>query len=514
MSLVRFIGAFFLLLLSSLCFAAERPNILVIWGDDVGWSNIGAYNDGMMGYPTTNLDRIANEGIRFTDAYGDQSCTAGRSSFILGQHPIRTGLTRVGIPGAKVGIQKEDVTLASLLRDKGYVTGQFGKNHLGDRDEHLPTNHGFDEFFGNLYHLDAEEAPEHPDYPKDPMYHKLFGPRGVIKSSADGKVEDSGPLTIKRMETIDQEFAGAALAFIDKAHAAKKPFFVWFNSSRMHTITHLSPKWEGKTGQGVYADGMQEHDHHVGQLLDRLDELGLTENTIVFYSTDNGAQIESWPDGGMSPFRGSKNTSWEGGFRVPAMVRWPGKIKPGVSNAIISHLDWLPTLMAAVGEPNLKDALKKGKMVNGRRYKNHLDGYNFLPYLTGQTREGPRKEFIYATDLGDISAIRVGQWKAMFTQQHSKGFNVWSDPNTEYRIPKLYNLRRDPYERAETDSDDYIIWYRHTLMAMYGTIFMEIDKFLKTFEEFPQRQSPTRLDVKQLVDDAVKGKQGKAPMPD
>ena len=486
--------------------AADKPNILVIWGDDIGWSNIGAYNRGMMGYETTNLDRLANEGILFTDAYGDQSCTAGRSSFILGQHPVRTGLTRVGTPGAKEGIQKEDVSLATLLKAKGYATGQFGKNHLGDRDEHLPTNHGFDEFFGNLYHLNAEETPEHPDYPKDPNYHKLFGPRGVIRSYADGTVEDSGPLNIKRMETIDQEFADAALGFIDKAVAAKKPFFVWFNSTRMHTVTHLSPKWKDKTGQGIYADGMQEHDYHVGQLLDKLEEHGLAKNTLVYYSTDNGAQIHNWPDGGMTPFRGVKNTSWEGGFRVPAMVRWPGKIKPGVSNEIISHLDWLPTIMAAVGEPDIKEKLKKGHRVAGTTYKNHLDGYNFLPYLTGEEDKGPRKEFFYFTDTGGLSAVRVGDWKAYLSQQHATRFNVWANPSTEYRVPKVYNLRRDPYERAEIDSDDYTMWYHEALMAVSGLFYIEVNKFLKTFQEFPQRQEPAASNMQEVVNQSIKGK--------
>ena len=483
--------------------AKEQPNILVIWGDDIGWSNTSAYNDGIMAYQTPNIDRIANEGVRFTDAYGDQSCTAGRSSFITGQHPVRTGMIRVGLPGASEGINKKDVTLATLLKSHGYMTGQFGKNHLGDRDEHLPTNHGFDEFFGNLYHLNAEEVAEHPDYPKDPNYHKRFGPRGVISSSADGRIEDTGTLTKKRMETVDGEFVDASLKFIDKSHAAGKPFFVWFNSSRMHINTHLSPKWKGKTGQGVYADGMMEHDHHVGQLLNKLDELGITENTVVVYSTDNGAEVFSWPDGGMTPFRGEKNTTWEGGFRVPMMVRWPEKVKPGVSNEIVSHLDWLPTIMAIVGEDDIKAKLEKGHKVGAKNYKVHLDGYNFLPYLMGKSEAGPRNEFFYFTDGGNLSAVRVGDWKAMFSQQRAKGMYVWIEPYVELRGPKLYNLRRDPYERAEIDSPNYPLWYFDVMQARIGVFKTEIGKFLQTFQEFPQRQVPARNDFKKVVSDAI-----------
>lgn len=479
---------------SAFAASGDKPNILVIWGDDIGWSNTSAYNDGMMAYKTPNIDRIANEGVRFTDAYGDQSCTAGRSSFITGQHPVRTGLTRVGTPGEKVGIQKEDVTLATLLKSHGYMTGQFGKNHLGDLDEHLPTNHGFDEFFGNLYHLNAEEVAEHPDYPQDPNYTKRFGPRGAIHSYADGRIEDTGPLTKKRMETVDGEFVDASLTFIEKSHAAGKPFFVWFNSTRMHVNTHLSPEWEGKTGQGIYADGMMEHDYHVGLLLDKLDALGIADNTLVLYSTDNGAEVFSWPDGGMTPFRGEKNTTWEGGFRVPMMVRWPSQIKPAVSNAIVSHLDWLPTIMATVGETDIKAKLKQGHRVNGTHYKVHLDGYNFIPYLTGKTDESPRNEFFYFNDSGELSAVRVGEWKAMFSQQHAKGMFVWVEPYVKMRGPKIYNLRRDPYERAEIDSPNYPIWNFDTVMAISGIFSLEIGKFLQTFKEFPQRQKPARGD--------------------
>jgi arylsulfatase len=386
--------------------AQDRPNILVIWGDDVGWFNVSAYNDGMMGYQTPNIDRIAEEGMRFTDAYGENSCTAGRAAFITGQSPFRTGLLKVGLPGAPEGMNDQDPTVATLLKEHGYVTGQFGKNHLGDRDEHLPTNHGFDEFFGNLYHLNAEEEPENEDYPANPAFREEFGPRGVMHSYADGRIDDTGPLTRKRMETVDEEFLEGAQGFIRNANSRNQPFFVWFNTSRMHIWTRLKPESQGVTGQGIYADGMAEHDDHVGQLLDLLDELGIAENTIVVYSTDNGAETMSWPDGGTIPFAGEKNTTWEGGFRVPMMVRWPGKIAPGqVSNEIISQQDWLPTLLAAVGDTDVKDELLAGRSVNGKTYKVHLDGYNFLPYLMGQEEIGPRREMFYFTDDGSLSAL-------------------------------------------------------------------------------------------------------------
>ena len=389
--------------------AADKPNILIIWGDDIGPYNISAYNMGRMGYKTPNIDKIAADGIIFTDSYGDQSCTAGRAGFITGQHPLRTGLTKVGLPGAKEGMSDKDPTIATLLKSLGYATGQFGKNHLGDRDEHLPTNHGFDEFFGNLYHLNAEEEPEHPNYPKDPAFKQMFGPRGVIHSYSDGKIEDTGPLTKKRMETVDEEFLGAALKFMDKTHRAGKPFFVWFNATRMHVWTRLKPESQGVTGQGLYADGLVEHDGHVGQLLDKLDELGIADNTIVMYSTDNGAELALWPDGGYTPYRGEKNSSWEGGYRVPMMMRWPARIAAGqVSNEIIAMMDWMPTLMAAAGNDNIIAELKKGKRVGGKSYKVHLDGYNFLPYFLGKDEKGPRTEFIYTSDTGDIVAIRDG----------------------------------------------------------------------------------------------------------
>ncbi|MCZ6561626.1 MAG: arylsulfatase [Gammaproteobacteria bacterium] len=481
--------------------AQTKPNILVIWGDDIGLFNISAYNMGMMGYRTPNIDRIANEGLIFTDAYGEQSCTAGRAAFITGQHPVRTGLTKVGMPGAKLGLQPEDVTIAELLKAQGYVTGQFGKNHLGDLDEHLPTNHGFDEFFGNLYHLNAEEEPEDPDYPHHiPQFKKLFGPRGVIHSYADGRIEDTGPLTKRRMETVDEEFLKAALGFIDKAHKQKKPFFLWFNSTRMHIWTHLKKESEGVTGQGVYADGMAEHDKHVGALLDRLDELGLSDNTIVFYSTDNGAELFGWPDGGMIPFRGEKNTTYEGGFRVPAMVRWPGKIKAGsISNEIISHQDWLPTLMAVVGEPNIKEKLLKGYKVGNKTFKVHIDGYNFLPHLTGKEKKGPRMEFLYFTDDGALSALRYNDWKVMFSEQRAHGISVWRDPLVLLRAPKIFNLRRDPFERAEHEAISYEKWWIEHIYIMYGGAAVT-QKFVNTFKEFPPRQRPASFSIDQIME--------------
>jgi len=408
----------------------QPPNIVVIWGDDIGWFNVGAYNMGMMAYQTPNIDRIAREGMVFTDFYGQQSCTAGRSAFITGQSPVRTGLTKVGLPGSDLGLQPEDPTLAELLKNHGYATGQFGKNHLGDTDEFLPTNHGFDEFFGNLYHLNAEEEPEDPDYPSDiPGFVERFGPRGVIHSYADGRIEDTGPLTRKRMETVDEEFLEGALDFMDRTTAAGQPMFLWFNSTRMHVWTHLKEESVGVTGQGIYADGMVEHDGHVGQILDKIEELGIADNTIVMYSTDNGAETFTWPDGGTIPFRGEKNTNWEGGYRVPAMIKWPGHIPAGViSNEIMSHEDWVPTFMAAVGEPNIKEELIAGHTADGKDFRVHLDGYNFLPYLTGETDETPRREFYYWTDDGAMAALRYNDWKVVFLEQRAHGLEVWQDP--------------------------------------------------------------------------------------
>ncbi len=468
----------------------NKPNILVIWGDDIGWMNVSAYNRGMMEYKTPNIDSIAADGILFTDGYGQNSCTAGRSTFITGQSPFRTGLLKVGLPGAPEGISEKDPTIAGLLKPLGYMTGQFGKNHLGDRDEHLPSNHGFDEFFGNLYHLNAEEEPEHPDYPKDAAFKKRFGPRGVIHSFADGKIEDTGPLTKKRMETIDEEVTAATLKFIDKAQKAKKPFFIWYNTTRMHIFTRLKPASVGVTGQGLYADGMAEHDGMVGQLLDKLESLGIADNTIVMYSTDNGAELMLWPDGGYTLFRSEKNTNWEGAYRIPMMVKWPAKIKPGqISNEIISLLDWVPTLMAAVGDADVKSKLKKGMQVGNRKFKVHLDGYNFLPHFLDTSIEGPRKEFIYTSDTGQVVAIRDGDFKIVFREQRAHGLEVWQDPWVELRAPKLFNLRMDPLERMDHEAGGYQQWFAEH-MFLFAPAMYKVGKFKATFKEFPQRQKP------------------------
>ena len=420
----------FCCLLTVSAFAADdKPNILVIMGDDIGIPNISHLSFGMMGYKTPNIDRIAKEGMLFTDYYAEQSCTAGRSAFILGQSVLRTGLSKVGVPGASLGIQDEDPTLAELLKPLGYATGQFGKNHLGDLDRFLPTEHGFDEFFGNLYHLNAEEEPERYLYPKDPAFAERWGPRGVIRSYADGRVEDTGPLTQKRMETVDEEFLDATVDFIDRAANDKKPFFVWFNSSRMHFYTHVPENYLGRSGLSEYADGMLQHDDHVGVLLDQLDDLGIAENTIVIYTTDNGVHLNEWPDAAITPFRGEKNTNWEGGYRVPAFVRWPGKVAPGsVSNAIMSHLDWVPTLMAAAGEPDIKEKLKAGHTAGDRTYNVHLDGYNFLSHLTGEEAVGPRRDFLYFNDDGVLVAVRVDRWKFVFAAQRARQQAVWREP--------------------------------------------------------------------------------------
>ncbi len=479
--------------------AAGKPNILVIWGDDIGVWNVSAYSQGMMGYQTPNIDRIAKEGMLFTDAYGEQSCTAGRASFVTGQSGFRTGLLKVGLPGAKEGLMPEDPTIAELLKPHGYVTGQFGKNHLGDRDEHLPTNHGFDAFFGNLYHLNAEEEPEHPDYPKDPAFHKKFGPRGVIKSSAGGAIEDTGPLTKKRMETVDEETLAAALDFMERAVTEDKPFFVWWNSTRMHIFTHLKPESQGVTGIGIYPDGMVEHDGHVGQLLEKLDELGIADNTIVMYSTDNGAETFSWPDGGTTPFRGEKNENWEGGFRVPLALKWPGVIEPGqVSNEIISHMDWIPTFLAAVGEPNVKEELLNGKQVGDKTFKVHLDGYNFLPYLKGEVDKGPRQEFFYFSDTGDLLNLRYNQWKIVFAEQRVHGFDVWQEPFVFLRLPKLFNLRADPFEQADHVSSNYDLWRAERLFALVPAQAF-VANFLQTFQEYPPRQKPGSFSIDQVL---------------
>jgi arylsulfatase len=486
-------------------FAQDKPNILVIWGDDIGWFNPSAYNDGMMGYKTPNIDRIAADGIRFTDAYGENSCTAGRAAFITGQSPYRTGLLKVGLPGAPEGMSDKDPTIATVLKDMGYATGQFGKNHLGDGDQHLPTNHGFDEFFGNLYHLNAEEEPENEDYPKDPEFKKKFGPRGVIHSYADGRIEDTGPLTKKRMETVDGEFLQGATNFMDRAHAAGKPFFVWFNTTRMHVWTHLKPESQGVTGQGIFADGMVEHDGHVGQMLDKLDEMGIADNTIVIYSTDNGAEVMTWPDGGTTIFKGEKNTTWEGGFRIPMMVRWPGKIAPGqVSNEIISLQDWFPTLVAAAGNSSIKEELLAGKSLNGKDYKVHLDGYNFLRYITGQEENGPREEMFYFTDDGSLSAFRYNAWKLNFTVQNAHGAQVWSQPFVSLRMPVMQNLRMDPFERAQHESMLYDKWgFDHLFVLVPAQAYVR--NFLITFQEFPPRQKPGSFSLDRVLEELQQG---------
>ena len=486
----------------------RKPNILIIWGDDIGYWNVSAYNQGMMGYRTPNIDRIAKEGALFTDYYGQQSCTAGRAAFITGQSPFRTGLLKVGLPGAKEGLQKEDPTLADLLKQQGYMTGQFGKNHLGDQDGHLPTAHGFDEFFGSLYHLNAEDEPEHPDYFKDPELRKRFGTRGVLHcwANPDGtqKIELTGPLTKKRMETVDEEFTRGAIDFMQRAKKADKPFFLWWNSTRMHIWTRLKAESQGKTGLGIYPDGMVEHDALVGQVLRALDELGLADNTIVMYSTDNGAEKFTWPDGGQSPFRGEKNTNWEGGFRVPAMVRWPGTIKPGtVLNDIVAHEDWIPTLLAAAGEPNIKEKLLKGTKANRKTFKVHLDGYNLMDYLSGKAPD-PRHDFFYFNDDGSLVALRYDQWKIVFAEQRSHGFDVWQDPFVPLRLPKLFNLRSDPFETADHEGMDYGRWRaEHIFLLVPAQQY--VGKFLGTFKEFPPRQKPGSFSLDKVLESLQQG---------
>lgn len=483
---------------------ARRPNILVIFGDDVGQSNISAYTFGLMGYKTPNIDRLAREGGMFTDYYAEQSCTAGRSTFITGQCTLRTGLSKVGIPGAKAGLQARDVTIAEALKPMGYATGQFGKNHLGDRDEFLPTAHGFDEFFGNLYHLNAEEEPEQRTYPKDPEFRKKFGPRGVIKSSADGKIEDTGPLTKKRMETIDDETSAAAMDFMDRQAKANKPFFCWFNSTRMHFRTHVkadrrSPA--GLTALTEYADGMIEHDGHVGQILKKLDDLGIVNDTLVIYTTDNGPHANSWPDAATTPFRSEKNTNWEGAYRVPCFIRWPGRIQPGtVYNEIVSGLDWFPTLLAAAGDADIKNKLLKGMPLGNKTAKVHLDGYNQLPYLTGQQPKGARKEFFYFNDDGALVSFRYENWKVVFEEQRAPGtMRVWAEPFTPLRVPKLFDLRADPYERADITSNTYYDWFLSQPYLIFAAQ-EEVGKFLATFKEYPPSQRPDSFSVDQIVD--------------
>jgi arylsulfatase A-like enzyme len=472
----------------------QKPHIVVIWGDDIGTWNISHNSRGMMGYMTPNIDRIAREGVSFTDYYAQQSCTAGRAAFISGSVPVRSGMTKVGLPGAAQGWQKTDVTMATVLKSQGYVTGQFGKNHQGDRDEHLPTVHGFDEFFGNLYHLNAEEEPENFDYPKDPEFRKKFGPRGVLKTKADGRggqtIENTGPLTKKRMETIDEETLAGAKEFLQRNVRAGTPTFLWWNASRMHFRTHVKAANRGKSGQDEYADGMVEHDGHVGELLKAIDDLGIANNTIVMYSTDNGPHYNAWPDAGTTPFRSEKNSNWEGAYRVPAFVRWPGHWPAGTTlNGIVSHEDWLPTFAAAAGAPDIKDKLLKGVTLNGRSYKNHIDGYNMLDYLGGKTKESPRNEFWYVNDDGQVVAARWQDWKVNFLENRGQAFGVWREPFTELRVPLLFNLRRDPFEKSQHNSNTYNDWFLERVFVLVP-IQALAGKFLETMKEFPPSQSP------------------------
>ncbi len=501
--------------------AEKKPNILIIWGDDIGITNLSCYSDGLMGYGTPNIDRIADEGMRFTDSYGQQSCTAGRAAFITGQSPYRTGLTKVGMPGADVGLQAEDATIAELLKPLGYATGQFGKNHFGDKNKYLPTAHGFDEFFGNLYHLNAEEEPENVDYPPEedfPNFGKIFRPRGVIHSWATEeddpteqprwgrvgkqKIEDTGPLTRKRMETCDTEFVAAAQDFIKRTHEDDQPFFVWLNTTWMHFRVHPPEEILGQAGrwQSYYHDAMVEHDKQVGQMLDLLDELGIAEDTIVMYSTDNGPHMNSWPDAAMTPFRNEKNSNWEGAFRVPAMVRWPGKIPAGVvSNEIIAHQDWLPTLMAAAGEPDIAEKLKKGHLAGDKTFKVHIDGYNFLPCFLGEEEKGPRSGFVYFSDDGDLVALRYDNWKVVFAEQRMQGTAaIWAEPFTFLRVPKIFNLRTDPFERADITSNTYWDWMIDHAYITYAAQFL-IRQFLDTFQEFPPRMKPASFGIDQIL---------------
>ncbi len=487
---------------SSAVAAEGKPNILVIWGDDIGTWNISHNNRGMMGYRTPNIDRIAAEGVGFTDYYAQQSCTAGRAAFIGGSVPVRSGMTKVGLPGAEQGWQKTDVTMATVLKSQGYATGQFGKNHQGDRDEHLPTMHGFDEFFGNLYHLNAEEEPENEDYPTNPEFRKKFGPRGVIHSWADGsggqKIEDTGPLTKKRMETVDDETSTRAMEFIREQHKAGNPWFVWWNGTRMHFRTHVREDRRGLSGQDEYGDGMVEHDMHVGLFLALLDELGITDNTLVMYSTDNGPHYNTWPDAGTTPFRSEKNSNWEGAYRVPAFVRWPGHFPAGTTlNGIVAHEDWLPTFATVAGAPDIKERLAEGTELNGRRYRNYIDGYNQLDYISGKVDESPRNEFWYVNDDGQIVAARYQPWKVVFLENRGQAFGVWREPFTELRVPLLFNLRRDPFERSQHNSNTYEDWFLDR-----GFVVVPIQglaaKFLMTMKEYPPSQAPGSFNLSKI----------------
>jgi len=499
--------------------AAEQPNILVIWGDDIGLWNISHQSRGMMGYRTPNIDRIAREGVSFTDYYGQQSCTAGRAAFLGGNCPVRTGMTKVGLPGAKEGWQKTDVTIATVLKSLGYGTGQFGKNHQGDLDEHLPTMHGFDEFFGNLYHLNAEEEPEHRDYPRDMKladgrtFLQTYGPRGVLKCKADGKggqtIENTGPLTKKRMETIDEETLAAAKDYIQRQSKAGKPFFCWWNATRMHFRTHVKEGRLGASGQDEYSDGMVEHDAHVGELLAALDELGIADNTIVLYSTDNGPHYNTWPDAATTPFRSEKNSNWEGAYRVPAFVRWPGKFPAGTTlTGIVAHEDWLPTFAAAAGEPGIKQKLAAGTTLGGRRYRNYIDGHDQLAYLSGRAEQSPRNEFFYVNDDGQVVAIRYGDWKTVFLENRGEAFEVWREPFTELRVPLLFNLRRDPFERAQHHATVYNDWFLdHAFVAV--PLQQLAARFLMTMKDYPPSQSPGSFNldkVQKQLEAAARGR--------
>jgi len=496
--------------------AQERPNILVVWGDDIGNTNISANTHGLMGYRTPNIDRVAAEGMRFTDYYAEQSCTAGRASFILGQSVFRSGLSKVGLPGAKNGSHPDDPTIARLLKGRGYMTGQFGKNHLGDRDEHLPTMHGFDEFFGNLYHLNAEEEPENEDYPGDAImpdgrtFREKFGPRGVIHSWANGdgtqRIEDTGPLSKERMETVDDETSARAIEWIREQHEAGKPWFCWWNGTRMHFRTHVKDELRGISGQDEYSDGMVEHDMHIGLFLDLLDELGIADNTFVMYGTDNGVHMNTWPDAGMTPFRSEKNTNWEGAMRVPAFVRWPSRIEAGsVTNGIFHHMDWMPTFLAMAGEPDVKEKLLDGYEADGKSYRVHLDGYNQLPLLTGETDESARHEVFYFTDDGNLSALRYDDWKLIFLEQKvEQTLEIWQAPFVELRFPLIVNLRRDPYERGMQTSNTYWDWVMDRVYLMVPAQAY-VGKFLATFKEYPPRMKADSFSLDQVMEKLQEG---------
>ncbi|SNR24685.1 arylsulfatase [Flavobacterium sp. ov086] len=501
----------------------KKPNVLILWGDDIGTTNISAYSDGVMGYTTPNIDRLANEGLRFLHYYGEQSCTAGRAALLTGQHGLRTGLTKVGFPGAPMGMSQLDPSIGGIMKNLGYTTGQFGKNHVGDRNESLPTVNGFDEFFGNLYHLNAEEEPELPDYPKDPEYLKKFGPRGVLKCTATNvddattdprfgrvgkqRIEDTGPLTKKRMETVDDETSAAAIDFIKRQNAAGKPFFCWFNATRMHLRTHVRAEHRGKYthGDSEYIDGMIEHDETIGSILKALDELGIADNTIVVYSTDNGPHMNTWPDAAMTPYRSEKNTNWEGAYRVPCIVRWPGVIKPGqVTTEIMSHNDWMPTLASIAGEPDLVNKLLKGYTANGKNYKVHLDGYDQSNFLRGKTQKSARDQFFYTDDDGLLVGLREGDYKYVFAEQRLEGtMGVWAEPFTKLRLQKIFNLYQDPFERADITSNTFWDWQLNHVQLMYGAI-QDVVVFAETFKDYPPRSIPPSFSAYTIMEEAIK----------